>query len=217
MKADAEAYLGGKVTKAVITCPAYFNDAQRQATKEAGIIAGMEVLRIINEPTAAAVAYGIDKKQGDRKIIVYDLGGGTFDVSLLDIGDGVVEVLSTSGNNHLGGDDFDQLLIDYIAEDFRKKNNVDLRKDKQAFQRLKDAAERARLNSRRSTKRRSLSLHNRDGRRTAPSGDEDHQIDLRVFDQRSGRGNQRTDREGNERRQGLSKRSGRDTSGRWFH
>ncbi len=145
MKADAEAYLGGKVTKAVITCPAYFNDAQRQATKEAGIIAGMEVLRIINEPTAAAVAYGIDKKQGDRKIIVYDLGGGTFDVSLLDIGDGVVEVLSTSGNNHLGGDDFDQLLIDYIAEDFRKKNNVDLRKDKQAFQRLKDAAERAKI------------------------------------------------------------------------
>lgn len=145
MKADAEAYLGGKVTKAVITCPAYFNDAQRQATKEGGIIAGMEVLRIINEPTAAAVAYGIDKKQGDRKIIVYDLGGGTFDVSLLDIGDGVVEVLSTSGNNHLGGDDFDQLLIDYIAEDFRKKNNVDLRKDKQAFQRLKDAAERAKI------------------------------------------------------------------------
>jgi molecular chaperone DnaK len=145
LKTDAESYLGGKVTKAVITCPAYFNDAQRQATKEAGVIAGLDVQRIINEPTAAAVAYGIDKKQGDRKIIVYDLGGGTFDVSLLDIGDGVVEVLSTSGNNHLGGDDFDQRLIDYIAEDFRKKNNVDLRKDKQAFQRLKDAAERAKI------------------------------------------------------------------------
>ncbi|MBN2218925.1 MAG: molecular chaperone DnaK [Kosmotogaceae bacterium] len=145
MKADGEAYLGGKITKAVITCPAYFNDAQRQATKEAGIIAGLEVQRIINEPTAAAVAYGTDKKQGDKKIIVYDLGGGTFDVSVLDIGDGVVEVLSTSGNNHLGGDDFDQRLIDYIAEDFRKKNNVDLRKDKQAFQRLKDAAERAKI------------------------------------------------------------------------
>jgi molecular chaperone DnaK len=145
LKADGEAYLGGKITKAVITCPAYFNDAQRQATKEAGIIAGLEVQRIINEPTAAAVAYGIDKKKGDKKIIVYDLGGGTFDVSVLDIGDGVVEVLSTSGNNHLGGDDFDQRLIDYIAEDFRKKNNVDLRKDKQAFQRLKDAAERAKI------------------------------------------------------------------------
>ena len=145
MKADAEAYLGGKITQAVITCPAYFNDAQRQATKEAGIIAGLEVQRIINEPTAAAVAYGIDKKRGDKKIIVYDLGGGTFDVSVLDIGDGVVEVLSTSGNNHLGGDDFDQRLIDHIAEDFRKKNNVDLRKDKQAFQRLKDAAERAKI------------------------------------------------------------------------
>lgn len=145
LKTDAEAYLGGKVNKAVITCPAYFNDAQRQATKEAGIIAGLDVQRIINEPTAAAVAYGIDKKEGDRKIIVYDLGGGTFDVSILDIGDGVIEVLSTSGNNHLGGDDFDQRLIDYIAEDFRKKNNVDLRKDKQAFQRLRDVAERAKI------------------------------------------------------------------------
>ncbi len=145
MKTDAEAYLGGKITQAVITCPAYFNDAQRQATKEAGIIAGLEVQRIINEPTAAAVAYGIDMKRGDKKIIVYDLGGGTFDVSVLDIGDGVVEVLSTSGNNDLGGDDFDQRLIDHIAEDFRKKNNVDLRKDKQAFQRLKDAAERAKI------------------------------------------------------------------------
>lgn len=145
MKTDAEAYLDGKVTKAVITCPAYFNDAQRQATKEAGIIAGFEVLRIINEPTAASVAYGMDKSDGERKIIVYDLGGGTFDVSLLDIGDGVVEVLATSGNNRLGGDDFDQKLIDYLAENFRKQYNVDLRQDKQAFQRLKDASERAKI------------------------------------------------------------------------
>ncbi|ACR79595.1 MULTISPECIES: molecular chaperone DnaK [Kosmotoga] len=145
LKTDAEAYLNGKVTKAVITCPAYFNDAQRQATKEAGIIAGFEVLRIINEPTAAAVAYGLDKSEGDKKIIVYDLGGGTFDVSLLDIGDGVVEVLATAGNNHLGGDDFDQRLIDYIAEEFRKQHGVDLRQDKQAYQRLKDAAERAKI------------------------------------------------------------------------
>ncbi|AKI97319.1 molecular chaperone DnaK [Kosmotoga pacifica] len=145
LKADAEAYLGGKVTKAVITCPAYFNDAQRQATKEAGIIAGLEVLRIINEPTAAAVAYGLDKAQGDKKVIVYDLGGGTFDVSLLEIGEGVVEVLATAGNNHLGGDDFDQRLIDYMAEEFRKEHGVDLRQDKQAFQRLKDAAERAKI------------------------------------------------------------------------
>jgi len=145
LKTDAESYLGGKVTKAVITCPAYFNDAQRQATKEAGIIAGLEVLRIINEPTAAAVAYGLDKSQGDKKVIVYDLGGGTFDVSLLEIGEGVVEVLATAGNNHLGGDDFDQKLIDYMAEKFRKEHGVDLKQDKQAFQRLKDAAERAKI------------------------------------------------------------------------
>ena len=145
MKADAEAYLDGKITKAVITCPAYFNDAQRQATKEAGIIAGFDVLRIINEPTAASVAYGLDKSNGEKKIIVYDLGGGTFDVSLLDIGDGVVEVLATSGNNRLGGDDFDQRVIDYLADNFRKQYNVDLRQDKQAFQRLKDAAERAKI------------------------------------------------------------------------
>ncbi len=143
MKADAEAYLGGKIKKAVITCPAYFTDAQRQATKEAGMIAGFEVMRIINEPTAASVAYGVDKGAEEKKIVVYDLGGGTFDVSLLDVGEGVIEVLATAGNNHLGGDDFDRRLIDHIAEDFRKKHNVDLRKDKQAYQRLKDAAERA--------------------------------------------------------------------------
>lgn len=145
MKADAEAYLGGPIKRAVVTCPAYFTDAQRQATKEAGVIAGFDVMRIINEPTAASVAYGVDKGAEEKKIVVYDLGGGTFDVSLLDVGEGVIEVLATAGNNHLGGDDFDRKLVDYIAEDFRKKHNVDLRKDKQAYQRLKDAAERAKM------------------------------------------------------------------------
>jgi molecular chaperone DnaK len=145
LKTDAENYLDGKITKAVITVPAYFNDAERQATKEAGTIAGLEVLRIINEPTSAALAYGLNKADHEKKIIVYDLGGGTFDVSLLEIGEGVIEVLATSGNNRLGGDDFDQRLIDYIAEDFRKQHGVDLRKDKQASQRLKDAAERAKI------------------------------------------------------------------------
>lgn len=119
LKNDAEAYLGGEIKKAVITCPAYFNDAQRQATKEAGIIAGLEVLRIINEPTAAALAYGLDKAGKEEKVLVYDLGGGTFDVSILEIGEGVIEVIATAGNNHLGGDDFDQRLIDWMAEEFK--------------------------------------------------------------------------------------------------
>jgi len=144
LKADAEAYLGEKVTQAVITVPAYFNDAQRQATKDAGRIAGLEVLRIINEPTAAALAYGLDKEH-DQKILVFDLGGGTFDVSILEIGDGVFEVLATSGNNRLGGDDFDQKIIDWIAEEFRKENGIDLRTDKMAAQRLKEAAEKAKI------------------------------------------------------------------------
>ena len=143
LKASAEAYLGEKVTKAVITVPAYFNDAQRQATKDAGKIAGLEVERIINEPTAAALAYGLDKQDKNEKILVYDLGGGTFDVSVLELGDGVFEVLSTSGNNHLGGDDFDQRVMDYLIEEFKKENGVDLSKDKMALQRVKDAAEKA--------------------------------------------------------------------------
>jgi len=145
IKTDAEAYLSGSIKRAVITCPAYFNDAQRQATKEAGIIAGLEVLRIINEPTAAAIAYGLDKVKGEQLVIVYDFGGGTFDVSLLEIGDGVVEVKATAGNNHLGGDDIDQRIIDWLAEQFRKEHGIDLREDKQALQRLKDAAERAKI------------------------------------------------------------------------
>ncbi len=143
LKADTESYLGEKVTEAVITVPAYFTDAQRQATKDAGLIAGLDVKRIINEPTAAALAYGMDKEEGQHKIMVYDLGGGTFDVSILELGDGVFEVLSTRGNNKLGGDDFDQVLIDYIAEEFKKANGVDLRNDKMSLQRVKEAAEKA--------------------------------------------------------------------------
>ena len=144
LKADAEAYLGDTVSQAVITVPAYFNDSQRQATKDAGKIAGLEVLRIINEPTAAALAFGMDKEQ-DEKIMIYDLGGGTFDVSILDIGDGVFEVLATNGNTHLGGDDFDQKLIDYMVAEFKKENGIDLSTDKMAMQRLKEAAENAKI------------------------------------------------------------------------
>ena len=144
LKADAEAYLGEKITQAVITVPAYFSDAQRQATKDAGKIAGLDVLRIINEPTAASLAYGVDKEQ-EQKVMVYDLGGGTFDVSILEIGDGVFEVLATGGNTRLGGDDFDNRIIDWLAEEFKKDNGIDLRKDKVTMQRLKEAAEKAKI------------------------------------------------------------------------
>ena len=144
LKADAEAYLGQPVTQAVITVPAYFSDSQRQATKDAGKIAGLEVLRIINEPTAAALAYGVDK-EAEQKIMVYDLGGGTFDVSILDIGEGVLEVLSTAGDTHLGGDDFDQRIIDWMVAEFKKSNGIDLSADRMAMQRLKEAAEKAKI------------------------------------------------------------------------
>ena len=144
LKADAESYLGDKITQAVITVPAYFTDSQRQATKDAGTIAGLEVLRIINEPTAAALAYGLDKK-GEHKILVFDLGGGTFDVSVLELGDDVVEVKATSGNNRLGGDDFDQRVVDYVAEEFKKDQGIDLRGDRMALQRLSEAAEKAKV------------------------------------------------------------------------
>ncbi len=143
LKADAESYLGEKVSEAVITVPAYFTDSQRQATKDAGRIAGLDVKRIINEPTAAALSYGLDKTETQQKILVYDLGGGTFDVSILEIGDGVFEVLATNGNNHLGGDDFDKILIDFLAESFKSENGIDLRNDKMSLQRLKEAAEKA--------------------------------------------------------------------------
>src|SRR5438094_4620688 len=144
MKVDAEAKLGERITQAVITVPAYFNDAQRQATKDAGTIAGLEVLRIINEPTAASLAYGLEKKR-DEIIAVYDLGGGTFDISILQLGEGVFEVKATNGDTHLGGDDFDQRIIDWLADEFRKDQGIDLRKDRMALQRLKEAAERAKI------------------------------------------------------------------------
>src|SRR5881296_3925131 len=144
MKETAEAYLGESVTQAVITVPAYFNDAQRQATKDAGQIAGLEVLRIINEPTAAALAYGLDKKR-DETIAVYDLGGGTFDISVLQLGEGVFEVKATNGDTHLGGDDFDQRIIDWLVQEFRKEQGIDLSKDRMALQRLKEAAEKAKI------------------------------------------------------------------------
>ncbi|MDE5593880.1 MAG: molecular chaperone DnaK, partial [Clostridiales bacterium] len=146
LKKDAEAYLGETVTQAVITVPAYFNDSQRQATKDAGKIAGLDVLRIINEPTAAALAYGLDKGQGSsQKVFIYDLGGGTFDISILEIGDGVFEVIATSGDTHLGGDDFDQVIIDYLVQQFKNDQGIDLSKDRMAMQRLKEAAEKAKI------------------------------------------------------------------------
>ena len=144
LKADAEAYLGETVTQAVITVPAYFNDAQRNATKDAGKIAGLEVLRIINEPTASSLAYGLDKKKNEI-IAVYDLGGGTFDISILDVGEGVFQVRSTSGDTFLGGDDFDQRIMDFLVDEFKKDNGIDLQNDRQALQRLKEAAEKAKI------------------------------------------------------------------------
>ncbi|MFN3927999.1 MAG: Hsp70 family protein, partial [Pseudanabaenaceae cyanobacterium] len=145
LKQDAEAYLGEPVTQAVITVPAYFSDAQRQATKDAGTIAGLEVLRIINEPTAASLAYGIDKQDQDQTILVFDLGGGTFDVSILQLGDGVFEVRSTAGNNHLGGDNFDECILDWLLACFKEQEGIDLSKDKMALQRLREAAEKAKV------------------------------------------------------------------------
>ena len=142
LKEAAEAYLGHKVNKAVITVPAYFNDAQRQATKDAGQIAGLEVARIINEPTAASLAYGLDKKKNE-KIVVFDLGGGTFDVSVLEVAEGVFRVISTNGDTHLGGDDFDQVLVNHVADEFKKEQGIDLRKDPMALQRLQEACEKA--------------------------------------------------------------------------
>ncbi len=144
LKADAEAYLSEPVTKAVITVPAYFNDSQRQATKDAGKIAGLEVLRIINEPTAAALAYGLDQKKNET-ILVFDLGGGTFDVSILDVGEGVIEVRSTNGDTHLGGDDWDERIVSWVADEFKKETGIDLRQDRQALQRLREAAEKAKI------------------------------------------------------------------------
>ena len=173
LKADAEAYLGETVTEAVITVPAYFTDAQRQATKDAGKIAGLEVKRIINEPTAAALAYGLDK-ESDQKIMVYDLGGGTFDVSVLEIGDGIIEVLATAGNNRLGGDDFDACVTQYLVDEFRKAEGIDLSNDKVAMQRLREAAEKAKVElSGVTTSNINLPYHRRRHRPQAPGRDPD--------------------------------------------
>ena len=180
-------FLGEKVTEAVITVPAYFNDAQRQATKDAGRIAGLEVLRIINEPTAAALAYGLDKK-GNETVLVFDLGGGTFDVSILDVGDGVVEVRATAGDTHLGGDDFDRRIVDYLADEFQQDNGIDLRNDPQALQRLFEAAEKAKveLSSVTQTHGQPAVRHRRRRRAQAPQHHA-HALDVRAAHRRPGR------------------------------
>ena len=184
MKETAEAYLGEKVEKAVITVPAYFNDAQRQATKDAGKIAGLEVLRIINEPTAAALAYGLDKKEG-KTIAVYDLGGGTFDISVLEIGDGVFEVKSTNGDTFLGGEDFDMRLVEYLAAEFKKEQGIDLKNDKLALQRLKEAAEKAKIElSSLGPDRDQPALHHRRPDRPEAPDDEAHPRQVRAAGRR---------------------------------
>ena len=185
MKETAEAHLGEKVTQAVITVPAYFNDAQRQATKDAGKIAGLEVLRIINEPTAAALAYGLDKKQSGT-IAVYDLGGGTFDISVLEIGDGVFEVKSTNGDTFLGGEDFDMRLVNYLADEFKKEQGIDLRPDRLALQRLKEAAEKAKIELSSATQTEvNLPFITADASGPEASDDEDHARQARSAGRRS--------------------------------
>ena len=175
LKRDAEAYLGEQITDAVITVPAYFNDSQREATKEAGTIAGLNVLRIINEPTAAALAYSLDKGEKEQTILVFDLGGGTFDVSLLEIGEGIVEVKSTSGDTHLGGDDWDQRLVDYLVTSFKNSNGIDLSKDKMALQRLREAAEKAKIElSQQAETTDQPALHHGERRRPAAPGGQGH-------------------------------------------
>ena len=219
MKKTAEAYLGETVTEAVITVPAYFNDSQRQATKDAGRIAGLDVKRIINEPTAAALAYGMDKKGGDRKIAVYDLGGGTFDVSIIEIadvdGEKQFEVLATNGDTFLGGEDFDKRVIDYLVEEFHKDQGIDLRKDPLALQRLKDAAERAKieLSSRAADRSQPAVRH---GRRLRPEAPQ-HQADprqARVAGRRPGQEDDRAVPHRAERRRPARQRHQRSDPGR---
>ena len=175
LKTDAEAYLGEKVTEAVITVPAYFDDTQRQATKDAGRIAGLDVMRIINEPTAAALAYGLDKK-ADEKIAVYDLGGGTFDISILELGEGVFEVKATNGDTHLGGDDFDQRVIDWLLAEFKKDQGIDLAKDQQALQRLKEAAEKAKIELSSTADRDQPAVHHGRRDRAEAPGEVHHEV-----------------------------------------
>ncbi len=214
MKETAEAHLGEKVTQAVITVPAYFNDAQRQATKDAGKIAGLEVLRIINEPTAAALAYGLDKK-GSGTIAVYDLGGGTFDVSVLEIGDGVFEVKSTNGDTFLGGEDFDQRLVNYLADEFKKENGIDLRSDRLALQRLKDAAEKAKIElSSAAADGSEPSLHHRRCVWPQASDDQDHARQARSLGRRPDPEDDRSGEAGVEGRRRHGQPDRRSHSGR---
>ena len=195
MKKTAEDYLGTEVSEAVITVPAYFSDSQRQATKEAGEIAGLKVRRIINEPTAAALAYGLDKANKDMKIAVYDLGGGTFDISILELGDGVFEVKSTNGDTHLGGDDFDHVIIDWMADEFKKQHNIDLRKDPMALQRLKEAAEKAKIEL--DLDRDQPAVHHAGGRDSAAPGNDPDARQIRTtgrqIDPRDDRAVQKSD------------------------
>ena len=214
---DAAKQLGEKVTEAVITVPAYFNDAQRTATKDAGRIAGLEVLRIINEPTAAALAYGMDKKEHET-VLVFDLGGGTFDVSILDVGDGVVEVRSTAGDSHLGGDDFDRRLVDHLADDFQKDNGIDLRQDPQALQRLFEAAEKAKTELSSVTQTQvSLPFITADASGPKHLTDDDHAVHVRADHRRPGGALPGPGRAGDGRRQGQRQRHRRGHPRRRLH
>ena len=200
---DAGRHLGERVTEAVITVPAYFNDAQRTATRDAGKIAGLEVLRIINEPTAAALAYGLDKRQHET-VLVFDLGGGTFDVSILDVGDGVVEVRATAGDTHLGGDDFDRRIVDHLAEQFQKENGIDLRKDPQALQRLYEAAEKAKIELSSVTQTQvNLPFITADANGPKHLTDDAHALDVRAAHRRPHRADDGSGPPGHVRRQGL--------------
>ena len=213
---DAGKFLGEKVTEAVITVPAYFNDAQRQATKDAGRIAGLEVFRIINEPTAAALAYGLDKKSSET-VLVFDLGGGTFDVSILDVGDGVVEVRATAGDTHLGGDDFDRRLVDYLADEFQKENGIDLRKDPQALQRLFEAAEKAKVELSSVTQTQvNLPFITADANGPKHLVVDDHALDVRADHRRPGRADPGAGATGDGRRQGHRRRHRRGHPRRWL-
>ena len=218
LKADAEAYLGETVTEAVITVPAYFSDSQRQATKDAGRIAGLDVKRIINEPTAASVAYGIDKEKQDQKIMVYDLGGGTFDVSILEIGDGVIEVLATSGDTHLGGDDFDQHIMNWMVDEFKKESGIDLSGDKVAMQRLKEAAEKAKIElSGVTLHRHQPALYHRRRHRPQAPGPDPDPGQVRPADRRPGGADRRSCPSGYERRRPVLLRPVQGPAGGRLH
>ena len=218
LKADAEAYLGGPVTEAVITVPAYFTDSQKQATKDAGKIAGLDVKRIINEPTAASLAYGIDKADESQKILVYDLGGGTFDVSILELGDGVLEVLATNGDNKLGGDDFDEKVLNYMADTFSQENGIDLRADKMAMQRLKEAAEKAKKGAfQRADHQHQPAVHHSQRERSAAHEHGSDKSQVRSADRGSGQEDHRAHEEGYGRCRPFQQRHLQGHPGRRIH